>query len=436
MKKTVLFLTILMILMFLTSLQPLEAANKLDIKLRVYEGIRQGTIIPPEFVTSSYIQPTINANLRLGMVMEEEMAQIRNVFNLADVKILTETELHFENEGEGRVRHHFRLNGHAYDVHVLLKEWRVGGRFLVLVNETAAEGQVDKLENVLTTEMLLHGGHSAVFGFEDRKGKPYFVSFLITGPADKIVPPPPPPPPAPSKSARPAPKTPPAAPAPPSASAIPAPKIPPAPPVDPEKVKEFERGAIKARGSVKPPKLIKRVKPVYPEEARASRTEGDIVLNLRTDVTGKVESVIVLHGIDPVLNKAAADAVMQWEYEPFTLAGEPKPMVFTMTVRFRAKESQSKAVEAGGEIDPPQVVKRIDPVYPEEARKAGIQGSVILYVTTDKEGRVSEIEVLKSIPALDKAAMDAVRQWVYEPYLKDGTPKPVSFAVTIQFRLQ
>ncbi len=190
MKKTVLFLTILMILMFLTSLQPLEAANKLDIKLRVYEGIRQGTIIPPEFVTSSYIQPTINANLRLGMVMEEEMAQIRNVFNLADVKILTETELHFENEGEGRVRHHFRLNGHAYDVHVLLKEWRVGGRFLVLVNETAAEGQVDKLENVLTTEMLLHGGHSAVFGFEDRKGKPYFVSFLITGPADKIVPPP------------------------------------------------------------------------------------------------------------------------------------------------------------------------------------------------------------------------------------------------------
>jgi len=412
MKKTVLVIAILMILMSLTSMFALGATVRLDIKLRVYEGKRQGTIDPPGFVTSSYIQPTINANLRLGMGLEEEMAQIRKVFNLADVKVLTETELRFEDSGPGKVRHHFRLNGHAYDVHVLLKEWRTGGRFLVLVNETASEEQEKKLENVLTTEMLLHGGHSAVFGFEDRTGTPYFVSFLITGPDDKILPPPPPPP------------------------RVPSPSSPPAPPVPPEKVKEFEKGAIKARGAVKPPKLVKKVDPVYPKEARKNQIEGAVLLNVRTDVTGKVESVIVLKGEHAALNKAAAEAVKQWEYEPFSLAGKPKPMVFTMTVRFRAKESILKAVEAGGEIEPPGLIKRVDPVYPEEARKAGIQGAVILYVTTDKEGRVINVEVLKSIPALDKAAVDAARQWLYEPYLKDGVLKPVSFAITVQFRLQ
>lgn len=411
-KKTALILTVLLILMFLTSMQLLQAATGLDIKLRVYEGTRQGTIDPPEFITSSYIQPTINANLRLSVELAEEMAQIRNVFNLADVKILTETELRFEDKGLGKVKHHFRLNGHAYDVHVQLKEWRAGGRFLVLVNETAAEGQEKKLENVLTTEMLLHGGHSAVFGFEDRKGKPYFVSFLITGPADKIVPPPPPPP------------------------VRPTPPVPPAPPIDPEKVEEFEKGAIKARDAVNPPKLIKRVDPIYPEEARISKTEGTVILNIRTDVTGQVERVLVLRGVDAALDKAAADAVKQWKYEPFVQNGEPKPVVFSVTVRFRSKESILKSIEVGGEIAPPVVVKRVDPVYPEEARKDGIQGSVILYVTTDEEGRVKKVEVLKSIPALDKAAVDAVRQWVYEPYLKDGVPKPVSFAITVQFRLQ
>jgi TonB family protein len=95
-----------------------------------------------------------------------------------------------------------------------------------------------------------------------------------------------------------------------------------------------------------------------------------------------------------------------------------------------------KAIEAGGDIEPPQVIKRVDPVYPEDARKAGIEGSVILYVTTDEEGRVVNVKVLKSIPALDKAAIDAVRQWVYEPYLSDGIPKPISFSITVQFRLQ
>lgn len=406
MKKVIL---VIFILMFLTALSTLGAAVRLDIKLRVYEGTRQGQVDSPEFVTSSYIQPTITANLSLGMDLEKEKAQIMKVFNLADVKVLTETELRFGAEKGDSVRHHFRLNSHSYEVRVLLKEWRAGGRFLVLVNEQVQDEDKKKLKNVLTTEMLLHGGHSAVFGFEDRKGKPYFVSFLITGPADKILPPPPPPPLAPA---------------------------PPAPPVDPEKVKEFEKGAIKATDAIDPPKLIHKVDPVYPETARRAGKMDTVILNVRTDKKGEVARVLVLKGKYDDLNKAAIDAVKKWRYKPYLQYGEPQPVVFSVTVNFQLRDKSQEAVEAGGDIEPPRVIKRVDPVYPEAARQAGIQGSVILYVTTDEEGRVNNVEVLKSIPALDKAAVDAVRQWIYEPYLKDGVPKPVSFAITVQFRLQ
>jgi TonB family protein len=402
-------LTILLILMFLVVLPALQGAERLDIKLRVYEGVRQGTVDPAEFVTSSYIQPTITANLSLGMDLEKERSQIMKVFNLADVKVLTETELQFGAEKGDSVRHHFRLNSHSYEVRVLLKEWGAGGRFLVLVNEQAQEEGEKRLDNVLTTEMLLHGGHSAVFGFEDRRGKPYFVSFLITGPADKILPPPPPPPPAPA---------------------------PPAPPVDPEKIKEFEEGAVKATDAIDPPKLVRKVDPVYPEAARRAGKMDTVILNVRTDKEGEVERVLVLKGKYPDLNMAAVEAVKKWRYKPYIKDGDPQPVVFSVAVNFQLREKTQGAVEAGGDIESPQLIKRVDPVYPEEARKAGIQGSVILYVTTDAEGHVRDVEVLKSIPALDKAAVDAVRQWVYEPYLQDGVAKPVSFSITVQFRLQ
>ena len=389
-------------------LVPLQAETGLDIKLRVYEGTQMGSVDTPALVTSSYIQPTISANLRIGMELEREKSQIQKVFNLSDVKVLTEADLHFAEVKDESVRHHFRLNSHAYEVYLLLKEWRAGGRFVVLVNEEALE-ETDKKTNILTTEMILHGGHSAVFGFEDRRGKPYFVSFLVTGPEDKIVPPPPPPPPRPA---------------------------PPAPPVDPEQIKEFEEGAVKAQNELDPPTLINKVDPKYPDDARRSGKEDNVILNVRTDTRGNVERVMVLKGKFPSLNNAAVEALRQWKYRPYVIDGRARSVVFTVNVRFKLKESSGDSLEVGGDIPQPAVLKRVDPIYPEDARKAGVEGTVILYVTTDTEGRVDRVRVLKSIPALDRAAMDAVGQWEYEPYIHEGKPTPVSFSVTVNFKLQ
>ncbi len=94
------------------------------------------------------------------------------------------------------------------------------------------------------------------------------------------------------------------------------------------------------------------------------------------------------------------------------------------------------AVLAVGDVKPPRPVRRIEPAYPEIARQARVEGVVILEATTDIYGRVVAVRVLRSIPLLDEAAVDAVRQWVYEPLLVNGRPRPVTFTVTVRFVLK
>jgi protein TonB len=64
-----------------------------------------------------------------------------------------------------------------------------------------------------------------------------------------------------------------------------------------------------------------------------------------------------------------------------------------------------------------------------------VEGLVILEVQTDKTGQVASIRVLRSVPLLNQAAIDAVKQWVYEPMIVDGQPKGVVFTVTVNFKL-
>ncbi|MGZ5439531.1 MAG: energy transducer TonB, partial [Candidatus Aminicenantales bacterium] len=93
-------------------------------------------------------------------------------------------------------------------------------------------------------------------------------------------------------------------------------------------------------------------------------------------------------------------------------------------------------VRAIGDVKPPKLVREVAPVYPEIARQARVEGIVIVEATTDVYGRVTSVKVLRSIPLLDQAAIDAVRQWVYEPMIINGRPRPVMFTVTVRFQLK
>lgn len=101
-----------------------------------------------------------------------------------------------------------------------------------------------------------------------------------------------------------------------------------------------------------------------------------------------------------------------------------------------------RPVWVGGDIKPPKLIKKVEPVYPEEAKKAGIEAELILGVYADYEGKVITAEVLNIDPSfkagskiglLYKAATDAVKQWEFEPMIINGRPRRVIFTVTVNF---
>lgn len=92
-------------------------------------------------------------------------------------------------------------------------------------------------------------------------------------------------------------------------------------------------------------------------------------------------------------------------------------------------------VRAGGVIREPRKIVTVQPVYPEMARQAGIQGLVIIEATIDERGNVMDARVLRSQPLLDAAALAAVRRWRYTPTLLNGVPVRVLMTVTINFSL-
>ncbi len=92
-------------------------------------------------------------------------------------------------------------------------------------------------------------------------------------------------------------------------------------------------------------------------------------------------------------------------------------------------------VRVGGDVHEPRKVLDVVPVYPELAAKARIEGMVIIEATIDARGRVVNASVLRGVPMLDEAALEAVRKWVYTPTLLNGVPTPIIMTVTLTFRL-
>src|SRR4051794_8473998 len=97
--------------------------------------------------------------------------------------------------------------------------------------------------------------------------------------------------------------------------------------------------------------------------------------------------------------------------------------------------AQLAPARIGGVIKPPRKIQDVAPVYPELARTARVSGVVIIEATIDEQGGVQDARVLRSIPLLDRAAVDAVRQWRFTPTVLNGQVIPVVMTVTVNFRL-
>jgi periplasmic protein TonB len=93
-------------------------------------------------------------------------------------------------------------------------------------------------------------------------------------------------------------------------------------------------------------------------------------------------------------------------------------------------------LQVGRDVKAPKKLKDVRPGFPGPAMAARVQGTVIVDITIGSDGRVQSTQLLKSVPLLDDAALEAVRQWEYAPTIVDGKAVAVLMTVTVHFSLQ
>jgi len=99
------------------------------------------------------------------------------------------------------------------------------------------------------------------------------------------------------------------------------------------------------------------------------------------------------------------------------------------------RETSINRVRQGGDVQHANLVHQVKPSYPQLARTARVQGSVILEAIIDREGWVKDLRVLSGHPLLVRAACEAVQRWRYRPTLLNGEPVEVLTQVTVNFNL-
>ncbi len=179
----------------------------------------------------------------------------------------------------------------------------------------------------------------------------------------------------------------------------------------------------------------------YPESALAEGVEGVVLLAVTLDADGTVLGAEVTDSPDSRLSTAALAAVDATAFPaPDWVTPEgTSPISFPVVFRLPQPHSGGEILEVA-EVQPMLIggmeglQRRV--VYPESARREGVQGQVVLQFVVDEEGRVVDPEVLRSpAPVLARAALEAVRGSRFTPGSHRGRPVKVRFAVPITFRL-
>lgn len=188
--------------------------------------------------------------------------------------------------------------------------------------------------------------------------------------------------------------------------------------------------------------IIRQVAPEYPALARQARISGVVKLRVVIDTTGSVKNIQVLSG-HPLLVPATIEAVREWKFQPpASEMTTPVDVPFNMTPGDAPQTVQGaqpqvpQRIKVGGNVHSSKLVRKVDPVYPAQARAEGIQGDVTLQIVCDHAGQVVQVTAIDGNPVLAAAAQDAVRQWSYQPTLLNGQPVEVISTVTVPFRLQ
>lgn len=380
MKKTAMIMVVLVIVMVM----PARADMTLNIKLNFF-GPAAGGKSGAGVTTSFYLKSMVQRNLQVPFSTADLKAELQKTFNVPGISLLAEGDLVWRSGGEPSVMQIVQIDGREIAL-VLTPLPRPGVvNFKVGVVE---ESNKNNMKNILLdTEIVLPDGEVAMLGFRDAQENSYFIAFCLQGRDEKT-----------------------------------------------------NKNVIRLSAS-QAPRKIADVKPVYPDEALKNKIQAVVMGQLAIDTNGRVFQAEVISG-HPLFNDAALAAVRQWIYEPYILNGKAQAVAITFTVSFLLKDepgSTQKDPDAIARVEGPQrprKIKDVKPVYPLEALEKKIGGVVVLECVADETGTVIDLRMVKSPdPILTDAAIQAVKQWVYEPYVIKGKANKVIFTVTVTFTL-
>lgn len=154
---------------------------------------------------------------------------------------------------------------------------------------------------------------------------------------------------------------------------------------------------------------------------------------------GRVElDIRILQNGEPAA--AIASASIQGEIGKTFIVAQNTPgnpvLVAVTPKRLSAAASGGEIKTIGGAVTQPKLVHPVEPRYPDSARKEKITGQVVVQAVIEKDGTVARATVVRPVhPDLDAAALEAVRQWRYEPAKQNGKPVAVYMTITVDFRL-
>jgi TonB family protein len=100
-----------------------------------------------------------------------------------------------------------------------------------------------------------------------------------------------------------------------------------------------------------------------------------------------------------------------------------------------AKGAAEQPIMVPSKVADEYLVQRVEPEYPEQAREQHIQGPVVLVALVDKDGAVEKLSTISGDAQLVAAATDAVLQWRFKPFFRNGSPEEFQTQITVSFRL-
>jgi len=177
----------------------------------------------------------------------------------------------------------------------------------------------------------------------------------------------------------------------------------------------------------KAPELKSQLKPEYPKLAKLAGIQGTVYLKLLIDEKGNVAKAKVEKGVKDMLDDAALASAKKAMFSPALIKDKPVKVWVILPIAFKLDAGNSKKsndLEPNGLVEievMPKVLELAKPDYPELAKKARIQGKVLVKVLIDKEGIPKEVVVVKSDNEIfNKPTTDAVMKSKFSPAVNKG----------------